>query len=461
MTLRRNIRLVYFASGLSIMVLVIFGLLYMEKSRDQVQYIDAVEHTYKVLSSIDYCEKTIIEAEAAQRGYLLTTENNYKELFESILPSIDSSIKEIGKLTSDNYGQKTYFLQLTKFGAAKIVILKDNLMLQGTNPLYFENLRRGAIIMENCRYYMGKMRSVEEGLLKVRLERKNRYQRLNLSFFKATFITACLICIVAIGTFFRELGIRLTAQKNLKVKIKELGNSKQELEEITFAASHDLQEPMRKVRILSNLLSKKFAGKIPDDDLEIVFRINKISERMHSQLNDLVSYINLLNPNEKYAAVKLYDVFKEAYCKVFKNENVQFRISHELPVIHGSSIQLETMMVHLMDNSLKFKSPDRDLILTVNYELTHVKESKHFWEPFPSRQYHKITISDNGIGFENQYNDKIFGLFQRLHTQAEFPGKGIGLSVARRVMSNHDGYISSIGDKKRGASFILYFPVVI
>jgi len=460
MKIYRHIRLVYIASGISIAILIIFGILYLVKSRDQVQYIDAVEHTYKMLSAINFCEKTLVDAEAAQIGYLLTGENSYKDVFESTLPLIDSSLKEIGGFTSDNYGQKTYFLQLTKFVDGKIVIMKENLLLKGKDPLYFENLRKGAIIMDNCRRYMAKMRVVEEGLLQVRLETKNKYQRLNLSFFKATFITACLICMIAIGIFFRELGIRLTAQQNLKDKIKELSNSKQELEEITFAASHGLQEPMRKVRILSTLITKKFTNKIPEADLEIVYRINKITEQMHGLLNDLVLYTNLLNPNEKFTEVNLYDVLKDAYYKVFKNENVQFQISGKLPVIHGSQTQLETMLIHLLDNALKFKTPDRELILTVNYELKQVKESKHFWEYLPSEQYHQVTITDNGIGFDNQYHDKIFGLFQRLHTQTEYPGKGIGLFVARRVMSNHKGYISSVGEKSVGASFILNFPVI-
>lgn len=450
----KYIGLIYFASGISIAILILFGILYLVKSRHQVQYYDAVEHTYKVLSAINYCEKILIEAESAQRGYLLTGELSHKELFESTLPLIDSSLKALGEITSENISQKTYFLQLTKFVTGRTEVLKENLILKGKQTLYLENLRKGAFVMDNCKMYMAKMRAVEEALLQVRLDRKNNYQDLNLSWFKATFITACLICIIAIGFFFRELGIRLTAQQNLKAKINELSNSKQELEEITFAASHDLQEPMRKVSVLSTLITKKFINKIPEADLEEVHRINKITEEMHGMLNDLVLYTNLLNPNEKFGDTNLYDVFLSAYNKVFMNENVQFRISPQLPVIHGSQSQLETMLVHLLDNALKFKAPDRELTITVKYELKKVKEH------FSSKQYHQVTITDNGIGFDKQYNDKIFGLFQRLHTQSEFPGKGIGLSFARRVMLNHKGFISSMGEKRVGASFILIFPVM-
>ncbi|MCW3091567.1 MAG: histidine kinase [Ferruginibacter sp.] len=453
-----NKKLFYLAAVISLIILMIFGLLYLEKSRDQVQYIDAVERTYKVLSTISSCEKALIESEAAQRGYLLTADNSFKEVFESILPTVDSTVKEIGRLTLDNSSQKTFFLQLTKFVAAKEAIMKENLTLKPDNPVYVDSLRKGAFVMDNCRYYMKKMRDVEEGLLKVRLEKKNKYQRLNRSFFRATFITACLICIIAILVFFRELSIRLLTQQNLRAKIKELSESKSELEEITFAASHDLQEPIRKIRILSSLMIKRL-DKVPEADLEVLHRIHMITEEMHVQMNDLVLYTNLLDPKEKHTDVNLYEVLKFAYNTVLANEDVHFRISTQLPVIKGSVTQLQSMFIQLLDNSCKFKSPDRELSIEVTYELTGTNSLKGFSGQV-SQQYHKVTITDNGIGFDNDYNEKIFGLFQRLHGKTEYPGKGIGLSIARRVMANHKGTISAFSENRQGANFILLFPAI-
>ncbi|MEO7767452.1 MAG: CHASE3 domain-containing protein [Ferruginibacter sp.] len=454
-----NRRLYYLGAGISLMILVIFGVLYLEKSRDQVRYIDEVEHTYKVLSTISFCEKALLEAEGAQRGYILTQQVSFIEDFEHILPSVVSSLKEIARLAGDNSGQKVYLLQLTKLIAAKMAIMNENILMKAGNPFYFENLRKGAYVMENCRFYMKKLRDTEEGLLKIRLARKQKFQRINLGFFRGTFITFCVICIIATVIFFRELGTRLSVQKNLRAKVNELSNRKRELEEITFVASHDLQEPMRKVRILSSLMIKKFTNKIPEPDLEVLHRIDRVTGQMHGLLNDLVTYTNLLDPNEKYGEVNLYDVFKRAYNKLFENENIQFQILEQLPVITGSRGQLEIMLVHLLDNANKFRAHTRDLNVVVKYELTLQKRSP-FWRQMSSEQFHKITLMDNGIGFDEQYNDKIFGLFQRLHTQSEYPGKGIGLAIARRVMANHKGTISAISEKNKGTSFILLFPMV-
>lgn len=459
MKTNRYIRLYYLAAAISIAVLFMFGIAYLNQSRHQVKYIDAVEHAYKVLSTINFCEKFLIDAEASQRGYLLTHETSYKNNFNEMLPSIDSTIIAIGVMTADNINQKVFYAQLTKFVTKKMATMKSNLSMTGNNPLYIQSLRQGMVEMGNCKDYMAKMRQEEERVLKEKVSLKNNYQKINLKFFRGTFISAAVICILAVFILFRELVSRLNAQRNLKTKINELSNSKQELEEITFAASHDLQEPMRKVRILSTLVEKRLAYKISENDLETLHRINKITEQMHVLLNDLVLYTNLLNPNEKYATVNLRDILKEAYNRVFKNEQVQFNLSGNLPTIQGSAQQLETMLVHLFENALKFKSADKNLIINVSYELKHVKESKHFWGFQSSRHYHQVTIADNGIGFDQQYNDRIFGLFQRLHTQTEYPGKGIGLSIARRVMLNHNGYITSEGEKRVGAKFILSFPV--
>ena len=120
--------------------------------------------------------------------------------------------------------------------------------------------------------------------------------------------------------------------------------------------------------------------------------------------------------------------------------------------------QLKVMVTNLLDNAKKYQDKNRILTITVGYKIINIRESKLLWDYRSVKHYHQITITDNGIGFDPQYNEKIFGLFQRLHNQSEYPGKGIGLSIARQVMSNHQGFIYAAGEKMTGASFILQFP---
>jgi len=114
------------------------------------------------------------------------------------------------------------------------------------------------------------------------------------------------------------------------------------------------------------------------------------------------------------------------------------------------------MLLNILENAKKYKDNNRLLIITVEYKVINVTESKLLWDTRSVKRYYQITITDNGIGFDPQYNEKIFGLFQRLHTQAEYPVKGIG-SIARQVMSNYNGFINAAGTKITGAGFIRQF----
>ncbi len=445
-------------AGIIITVLIVLGLLYLQKRTEQMQSINAAEHSFVVLSSISNFEKNLIEAESAQRGYLLTADVKFKADFYEKIKAIDSSLVALASVTTSDDVQKIYLLQLQKFIGTRVKLLKENFDVKKDPKMENEALLQGMTAMEHCKNYLMKMRASEEALLKLRLVKKNKYQQINLIFFLAVFITACFICIILIGVFFRELGIRLATQQRLKRKINELTNSKKEMEQVTFAASHDLQEPMRKVRILSSMLAKNLASKTTDADMEVIQRINIIAEKMQDQLNDLVLYTNLLSPVEHLEGINLNELFKDIYDDLLKNDAVDLKIISQLPTINGSLSQLKRMLSNILENAKKYKDNNRMLVITVDYKVINVTESKLLWDTRSVKRYHQITIADNGIGFDPQYNEKIFGLFQRLHTQAEYPGKGIGLSIARQVMSNHNGFIKAAGTKTTGASFLLQFP---
>ena len=458
MKLYKRIRIVYLLAAVIITILIVLGLLYLQKRTAQIKLIYAAEHSFRVLSTINNFEKNLIGAEAAQRGYLLTSDVHFKDEFQSILHLTDSSLDALARVTKDDNVQKIYLFQLQKFVGIHIKLLKQNLDVKSPLAGNNEALRQEMIAMEHCKNYLSKMRASEEASLNSILVRKNKYQQVNLFFFLAIFITACLISILVIGVFFRELGIRLATQLRLRRKIDELTKSRKELEQVTFAASHDLQEPMRKIRILSSMLAQKMDNKIVDADMDIIQRINKVAEKMQSQLSDLVLYTNLLAPTEHLEAIDLNDLFKNVYDALLKDESADLKIVNQLPAIKGSMRQLKVIVTNLLDNAKKYQDKNRILTITVGYKIINIRESKLLWDYRSVKHYHQITVTDNGIGFDPQYNEKIFGLFQRLHNQSEYPGKGIGLSIARQVMSNHQGFIYAAGEKMTGASFILQFP---
>ena len=241
----------------------------------------------------------------------------------------------------------------------------------------------------------------------------------------------------------------------MRSNINKLSNSKKELEEITYAVSHDLQEPMRKVQIFSSLITKKFSHKLTDEGVEIINRINKVIEQVYGLLNDLVFCTNLLNPNETFENINLNHAFSDAGHKIFTNQIVQLELDGRLPEIYGSRHQVEMMLFNIFDKCLKYQEPARPLLIQIKYEL--VIESGRIWEFTIPKHYHKINIINNGMGLDWQFKNKVFELFKRLKSNSNPPWKGIGLSLARRVMLNHKGLIMN-PKQKTSAGFVFIFP---
>lgn len=454
----KNFVFVYIVCGLSVATLVILGIFYIKSNHVQLEFIEKVENNYKLLSAINEVEKLLLLAETDQRGYLLTKEESFKQPFYSALSLLDTAFHNLEIFTGDRADLKANLIQLQKRAAERRAWLGQNLHLTGTEPEYIDILLNGKFSMDKCRQYLDKMRQLATNSLQEKIKEKDDYQQLKLTYFKITFVFACIICLSAIAIFIRELGIRMTTQEDLVATINQLRNSNSELEEITYAASHDLQEPVRKIMVLSTLLSKRVYNKINEEDKEILRRMNNTTGQMQELMHDMVIYFNLLAKDQKRLPVDTNVAFKDAYDRVFEGVDVHCKIVNKLPRIEGYPQQIQNMLIQIFGNSYKFRHPDRDLLITIHYQLKKELLKKYIWQTPSLKQYHQITITDNGIGFNNQYNEKIFVLFKRL-LKHDFTGKGIGLAIARRVMMNHNGFIKSRGQEGTGASFILYFPL--
>lgn len=225
------------------------------------------------------------------------------------------------------------------------------------------------------------------------------------------------------------------------------------MEQIAFAASHDLQEPLRKIRIFSDKLVVAYKSFLNEEGKIIVEKISSSSKRMQELLNDLINYTHVTKNDEEIKHVDLNRCFHEA-CKeldgAIKQKSAVIKAG-QLPIVSGHHKQLYLLFYNLLDNALKFSKTDVPPVInvSVSYEKSDIKASNMFI---------KLTFSDNGIGFGKEFSEKIFILFRRLHNSASpIPGKGIGLAICKKVMLNHNGYITAKGEEGVGASFELYF----
>ena len=245
-------------------------------------------------------------------------------------------------------------------------------------------------------------------------------------------------------------------QKNL-----ELERSNKELIEFNYAASHDLQEPLRKIQTFISRISELEADNLSEKGKSYLDRIVNSSTRMRVLIDDLLQYSRTNKSDALFAEIDLNTVLEEVKSEFSETieDNRATINALKLPVIKGISYQIHQLFANLIGNSIKYKKPDEDPTITITYELVKTKEDNILDESHS--QFHKIVFKDNGIGFEQEHAEKIFLLFNRLHGKSEYPGTGVGLAICKKIISNHNGYIKAIGAPNEGASIIIYIPVVL
>ena len=260
-----------------------------------------------------------------------------------------------------------------------------------------------------------------------------------------------------------ELGFKSTqleeVNETLAEKNVELENTNAELKSFTYIASHDLQEPLRKIQIFSKLLkeSEKFSA----DTQHYFDRIIAASERMQNLIVSLLQFSRFDTTELDRVPCDLNVIVEESKNDLALNINDrQAMVEFEaLPTINGLHIQLLQLFTNLIENAIKYTP----LTITPHVKITaEHADGNNIAHPSANKllSYYAIKIADNGIGFENQYSSKIFELFQRLHGKAEFSGTGIGLAIVKKIATNHNGFIIAQGQPEVGATFTLFLPKV-
>jgi light-regulated signal transduction histidine kinase (bacteriophytochrome) len=230
------------------------------------------------------------------------------------------------------------------------------------------------------------------------------------------------------------------------------------LEQFTFVASHDLQEPLRKIRTFSDRLLIKHRPQLTDEAQTILDRIDVAANRMQEMIQDMVNFTNLVVKEEEPSLVDLNYV-ADKVLNEYKDDNVKEPIVYKdlLPTLKGYPTQLYLLFKAIIDNSIKFAKPGEHAVIRFAYE--QVNNQQNIGYSTGGRIFHSITIEDKGIGFDNEFAEKIFLIFQRLHTQqSQYRGKGIGLAIAQRVMANHNGFIVAKGELGSGTTIKMFFP---
>lgn len=251
------------------------------------------------------------------------------------------------------------------------------------------------------------------------------------------------------------------AQKNLEVKVDELNRSNSDLEQFAYVASHDLQEPLRKIRAFGDRLQNKYSSNIPEEGLDYVNRMKSASERMQTLIDDLLTFSRVTRSSDNYIPVELQDVIRHVitdleYTVEKKNARIDVVVNHTVEAIPS---QMRQLFQNFISNALKFTRPDVAPVVNIVSSVIKGRDIESGNTLSPDKDYCQIIIQDNGIGFDEQYSEKIFVLFQRLHARSDYQGTGIGLAVCKKIIDNHNGFVIAKSKEGEGATFIIVLPV--
>lgn len=249
------------------------------------------------------------------------------------------------------------------------------------------------------------------------------------------------------------------SSKLLEVKNKKLEAFNSDLASFNYVASHDLQAPLRKIQMFISRINDMEVSNLSDLGKEYFRRIHTSAAHMQILINDLLMFSRTNASNKKFELSNLNELLNNAIDElVLQIEEKDARITcDKLPNVYGIPYQLQQLFVNLISNALKFSRDGVDPVINVTCSI--VKRDVSFDEEYLSNEYYKITFSDNGIGFEKQYAQKIFNLLFRLHDKLLYPGSGIGLAICKKIIENHFGYIEAEGEPQQGAKFSIYLPV--
>ena len=242
---------------------------------------------------------------------------------------------------------------------------------------------------------------------------------------------------------------------------QDLTRANENLERFTYIASHDLQEPLRKIQLFSTLLSDRHGRELGESGLKLLGRMNQAGAHMSALIRDLLRYSRIAPRQQHFGAVSLTTVVSnvlDVLADSINQRGAEVRVD-ELPVVNGNGTQLSQLLQQLVVNALTFTPVDRPARIQVSYRLIEHHELPVGLRPTrPANEFHQISVRDEGMGFDEKYLDRIFQLFQRLHGRNEFPGTGVGLAICQRVVDNHGGAITATSQPGQGATFSIYLP---
>ncbi|WP_163411434.1 sensor histidine kinase [Flavobacterium ajazii] len=261
------------------------------------------------------------------------------------------------------------------------------------------------------------------------------------------------------------LGINfdITDEHLLNIELQERNNelekSNKELASFNHVASHDLQEPLRKIQTFISRISETDRAAISDNAKEYLLKIETSAKRMRVLIDDLLLFSRTNTTKKEFIKSDLNGLLENAKSElavIIDEKKGSLKVG-KLPKLYVIPYQIEQLFINLIGNSLKYSKPEIAPQIIIHCEKILSNEIPELIDQ-PFKKFYKITFTDNGMGFDPQFKDNIFVLFQRLHSKTDYPGTGIGLAICKKIVENHKGYIKADSKPSEGSVFTVFLP---
>lgn len=413
--------------------------------------------------------KSAYRMESNALGFLLTGNKENENVFFQTKAEVSEHYLDLKKLCDQFEMAQAHIIKLEGLIQQRLEEV-DLLFVQDTSLVDVNHER--IIIIEESALLMNEISEVLNDIRNISLQRRNQNREYairssNNTVFILSLFGFVVLFIVLISFDKMRKEIKINEQKSAEISkmVNELKVVNENLESFAYVASHDLNEPLRKIRIFGEMVLDELKQEKVDYNSVTMHteRMQKSSERMQALITDLLTYSRVSKRMEDLTEIDLDNVVQQVLNDLqFTIADTKAEINREdLPrKIRADKTQMHQLFQNLIANALKFRKNDVNPIIKIKAVLLP-KNSKELsqYGSVSNQNYWRIEVSDNGIGFDMQYRERIFSIFQRLHGRNEFKGTGIGLSICKKIVEQHDGFITAFSEEGKGASFVVYLPV--
>jgi signal transduction histidine kinase len=418
----------------------------------------SVQHSQDVEDAIQRFLSALQDVETAYRGFAITIDDAVLEPLATGRATAAVQLQRLQALFVDDPGAQEQLRHLRELMQKELAYADEIVTLRRENAFDAVQTKirqgEGTRLMDEIRANTTAMSQFETSILRARKNAAARQSRI------ATYASAAAVIVLLFALVTFLFGIRQQtaaraaiteslrhSEANLREVLQQIERSNRDLQDFAMVASHDLQEPLRKIQMFGDRMRDEYSAVLPPQGIDYLRRMQNAADRGQMLIQGLLAYSRVTTKAQPPVPVALGEIAHEVVSDLearLAQTNGRVEIG-ALPTIEADPLQMRQLLQNLIGNALKFHKPDVAPLIRVDAE----EQDDRLW---------KISVADNGIGFEEKYLDRIFKIFQRLHERNAYEGAGMGLAICRRIVERHGGEITARSAPGEGATFIITMP---